>query len=50
MSDREASWLDRMEDELDDLPDTEAEFIDEMMDEVELEKFRPEEYGLPARG
>lgn len=46
LDEREASWLDRMQDELDDLPDTESEFIDEMMEEVDTDKFRPSDYGL----
>ncbi len=43
---REAGWLDRMDDELDDMPHTEDAFIEEMMDEVDLEKFTPADYGL----
>lgn len=45
---KEVAWLDRMEDELDDMPDTEAEFIDEMMDEVDVAKFLPQDYDLPV--
>jgi methanol--5-hydroxybenzimidazolylcobamide Co-methyltransferase len=45
---REASWLDRMEDELDDLPDTEDEFIEEMMEDVDTDKFVPADYDLPG--
>ncbi len=45
---REAGWLDRMDDELDDMPDTEDAFIGEMMEEVDLEKFTPADYGLPT--
>lgn len=48
LSERETAWFDRMEDELDDMPDTEDAFIQEMMDEVELDKFTPADYGLPA--
>lgn len=44
---KEISWLDRMEAELDDMPDTEDAFIEEMMGEVELDKFSPADYGLP---
>jgi methanol--5-hydroxybenzimidazolylcobamide Co-methyltransferase len=44
---REASWLDRMEDDLDDLPDTEEEFVEEMMEEVDTDKFVPSDYDLP---
>ena len=48
MSDREAGWLDRLEDELDDLPDTEEAFVEEMMEEVDTEKFIPADYDLPS--
>jgi len=48
LNDRETIWFDRMEDELDDMPDTEEAFIEEMMEEVELDKFTPADYGLPA--
>lgn len=44
----EAGWLERMEDQLDDLPETEDAFIDEMMEEVELDKFIPDGYALSA--
>ncbi len=43
---KELPWLDRIEEELEDLPDNEADFIDEMMDEVDTTKFNPSEYGL----
>lgn len=43
---RELPWLDRMDEELDDMPDEENDFIEEMMREVDLEKFDPSEYGL----
>lgn len=45
---REATWLDRMENELDDLPDTEDEFIEEMMEDVDTDKFVPADYDLPV--
>lgn len=48
MDTRESAWLDRMEDELDDLPDTEEEFIEEMMEDVDTDKFVPEDYELPV--
>ena len=48
MDTREAAWLDRMEDELDDLPDSEEEFVDEMMEDVDTDKFVPEDYELPV--
>jgi len=48
LTEREAGWFDRMEDELDDIPDDEDEFIEEMMGEVDLSKFTPADYELPA--
>ncbi|MEX0322615.1 MAG: methyltransferase MtaB domain-containing protein [Puniceicoccaceae bacterium] len=45
---REATWLDRMENELDDLPDTEDEFIEEMMEDVDTDKFVTADYDLPG--
>ncbi|MEX0332118.1 MAG: methyltransferase MtaB domain-containing protein [Puniceicoccaceae bacterium] len=48
MEAKEAAWLDRMEDDLDDMPDTEEEFIEEMMEDVDTDKFVPEDYELPA--
>ena len=47
---KEVAWLDRMEDELDDMPDAEEDFIEEMMDEVDLTKFSPADYDLPVPG
>ena len=46
INERELTWLDRMEDELDDLPDSEEAFIEEMMEEVDVDKFTPEDYEL----
>ncbi len=46
IQDKESSWLERMEDELDDLPDAEDEFIEEMMEEVDVEKFTPADYEI----
>jgi methanol--5-hydroxybenzimidazolylcobamide Co-methyltransferase len=43
---REIPWLDRLEEALEDFPDKEETFISEMMEEVDLEKFRPDQYGL----
>lgn len=48
IDDREAAWLDRMEGELDELPETEAAFIEEMMEEVDSDLFTPADYDLPA--
>ncbi|MGF1453378.1 MAG: methyltransferase MtaB domain-containing protein [Opitutales bacterium] len=46
LNEREKSWLDRMDDELDDIPGTEETFIAEMMDEVDRSKFTPVDYDL----
>lgn len=43
---REVPWLDRMEDALTGLPAREAEFIDQMLGEVDTSKFRVGDYGL----
>lgn len=42
----EVAWLDRMMDELDDLPEDEQEFISEQLATVDRSRFLPEEYGL----
>lgn len=43
---REVPWIDRLQDALEALPSTEAEFVDEMMPRVDRTKFIPAEYGL----
>lgn len=43
---REAPWLDRIGQQLDDLPDNENEFISASMNRVDTSKFHPAEYGL----
>jgi methanol---5-hydroxybenzimidazolylcobamide Co-methyltransferase len=43
---REVPWLDRLQDTLENLPTTEAEFISLMMAQVDTSKFIPAEYGL----
>lgn len=47
VSERETVWFDRMDEELDDLPDDETAFIGEMMEEIDLAKFTPADYDLP---
>lgn len=42
----EGGWLDRMMDELDDLPEDEQDFISEQLANVDRSRFLPEEYGL----
>lgn len=46
LSPREVPWLDRLQKTLDSLPSTEAEFVIEMMGEVDTTKFRPADYEL----
>lgn len=46
VAERELPYLDRMQDRLEALPDDEDEFIEEMMEEVDVEKFRPVDYDL----
>jgi methanol--5-hydroxybenzimidazolylcobamide Co-methyltransferase len=48
LEEKEFVWLDRMEEDLDDLPDTEDAFIEEMMEDVDTDKFLPAEYDLPV--
>ncbi len=43
---REQGWLDKLRDQVDEIPEDEQEFIDEMKDEVDDTKYRPEEYGI----
>lgn len=43
---REVPWLDRLEETLEDLPESENTFIQEMLEEVDMSKFRPDQYGL----
>lgn len=46
VDEREAKWLDMLEDQLDEIPDDEAEFIEEMRDEINSEECDLNEYGL----
>jgi len=46
ISDREHPWLDRMSEQLEDIPDDAGAFWHEMKDEVDLKAFIPSEYGL----
>jgi methanol--5-hydroxybenzimidazolylcobamide Co-methyltransferase len=43
---REIPYLDRMEEELNGLPDSESTFVGQMMNEVDTSKFRPSEYEI----
>lgn len=43
---REMPWLDRMEEDLDELPEDEDAFVGRMMSRVDTDRFRPSEYGL----
>lgn len=42
----EGNWMGMMRDTLDDLPDSETEFIDQQLARADPAKFLPEEYGL----
>jgi methanol--5-hydroxybenzimidazolylcobamide Co-methyltransferase len=42
----EVCWFDMMQDTLDDLPDSESEFITQQLALADRSKFLPEEYGL----
>lgn len=43
---RELPWLDRIQKAMEALPDTEAEFIGDMMGQVDTTRFRAADYGL----
>ncbi|MCL2365593.1 MAG: methanol--corrinoid methyltransferase [Oscillospiraceae bacterium] len=43
---KEHKWIDIMRDQLDEIPEDEEEFIAEMKEEIDEDKFIPEEYGL----
>lgn len=43
---RELGWLDIMESKIEDIPDNELEFYNEIKDELDMDKFLPKEYGL----
>ncbi len=45
-ADRDAAWLDMMEDAIDEIPDDKMEFFEEIKDEIEDGKYLPSEYGL----
>lgn len=44
--DHDASWLDIMEDQVNDIPDSADEFYEEMLPELDMKKFIPSEYEL----
>ena len=46
VEDRELAWLDIIEDQLDEIPDDEIEFYNQIKDELDMTKFLPAEYGL----
>ncbi len=46
LKDRETPWLDTMRDSLEELPDDESTFIARMMSEVDVTRFRPEDYEI----
>jgi methanol--5-hydroxybenzimidazolylcobamide Co-methyltransferase len=48
IADNEAAYLDALESDLDSMPDDEAAFIAEMMDEVDTAKFVAADYGLSS--
>lgn len=43
---RELHWIDVLRDQLDEIPEDEAEFIAEMKDEVDEDHYIPSEYGI----
>jgi methanol--5-hydroxybenzimidazolylcobamide Co-methyltransferase len=46
VEDRELAWLDIMEEQLEEIPNNEIEFYNQMKDELDMTKFSPAEYGL----
>lgn len=46
IAENEVDWLDNMTDTLDDLPESEEEFISQQLAVADMEKFIPAEYGL----
>lgn len=46
LEEREQGWLDRLRDQLDDIPEDEEEFIAEMKEEVDESRYNPAEYGI----
>ena len=46
MEEREIDWIDRLRDQLDEIPEDEEAFIDEMKDELDDTKYNIHEYGL----
>ena len=43
---RELAWLDIMESQIEEIPDDEQKFWHQIKDDLDITKFRPEEYGL----
>ena len=43
---KEVGWFDTLQDALDDLPESESEFITQQLAAADRTRFRPEEYGL----
>ena len=46
IDERDLKYIDILRDQIDEIPEDEEEFIAEMRDEVDADKFIPEEYGL----
>ncbi|PHV69605.1 methanol--corrinoid methyltransferase [Sporanaerobium hydrogeniformans] len=46
LDEREVDWIDRLRDQLDEIPEDEEAFIAEMKDEVDSDKYNIKEYGL----
>jgi len=49
IDDRELKYIDILRNQLDEIPENEDEFTATMIDEIDADKFIPEEYGLPGR-
>jgi methanol--5-hydroxybenzimidazolylcobamide Co-methyltransferase len=49
IDDRELKYIDILRSQLDEIPENEDEFTATMIEEIDADKFIPEEYGLPGR-
>lgn len=46
LDERETRWIGKLRSQLDDIPEDEQEFIDEMKDELDESTYNPSEYGI----
>ncbi|MDR1974458.1 MAG: hypothetical protein LBQ31_07265 [Bacteroidales bacterium] len=46
LPERELSWIGNLQEQLEEIPEDEEQFISEMKEEVDTSKYKPEEYGI----